>query len=108
MTRTFSCLGGSVTVRAANGSLTLLGTSTASGFSLIGSEARPDRVRVRWESDDASSRIDVTPSGTGMNHTCNDDQDEPDDPGDDSGDDGDDTGDDTGDDSGDDSGDDEG
>jgi hypothetical protein len=79
ITRTFSCLGGSATVRLSGGVLTLLGSSPASGFALESSEARPDRVRIRWESDNATSRLEVRPAGGSMSSSCADEVDEDDD-----------------------------
>jgi hypothetical protein len=79
ITRTFSCLGGSATVRLNGGVLTLLGSSPAAGFALESSEARPDRVRILWESDNATSRLEVRPAGGSMSSSCADDVDEDDD-----------------------------
>jgi uncharacterized membrane protein YgcG len=49
-TSTFSCAGGSVTVRWSASALELLGVSPAAGFSVEDQEARPDRIDVRFAS----------------------------------------------------------
>jgi hypothetical protein len=57
--KTYTTNGGSVTVTFDGSSLSLSGVTPAPGFVIERQEARGDRVRVRFESDDNRSEIEV-------------------------------------------------
>ncbi len=67
-TQTFSSVGGSITVRLADGALSLLGTTPAPGFAEEIEDNSSERVRVRFRDDDRSSRIEVRVEGGQMVH----------------------------------------
>ena len=57
--KTYTTNGGSVTVTFDGSTLSLSGVTPAPGFVIERQEARGDRVRVRFESDDNRSEIEV-------------------------------------------------
>jgi hypothetical protein len=59
-TRTFTAAHGSITVRLHDGHLTLAGHQADDGFTFRLDRAEPDRIRVRFRSDVATSQIDVS------------------------------------------------
>jgi hypothetical protein len=66
VTRTFSGVGGSITVRLENGSLTLVSTNASAGFGTEIQKSSGDRVEVRFESDDHRTEIRVDVVGNSM------------------------------------------
>ena len=66
ITNTYSGVGGSITVRLQNGSLTLVSYNAASGFVADVRKASGSRVEVRFESNDQRTEIRVDIVGNGM------------------------------------------
>jgi len=66
VTQTFSGVGGSVTVRLQNGSLTLVSYNATSGFSAEVNKSGGSRVEVRFESNDQRTDIRVDIVGGNM------------------------------------------
>lgn len=66
ITETFSGVGGSITVRLQNGSLTLVSYNAAAGFTADVQKASGSRVEVRFESIDQRTDIRVDIVGNGM------------------------------------------
>ena len=59
-TRTFAAAHGSITVQLQDGRLTLLGQQPADGYTFSLDRNDPDRIRVRFRGDQATSQIDVS------------------------------------------------
>lgn len=59
--QTYTCAGGSITVKVTNGALELLSSQPAADFTLESSSATATRIDVRWRSsnDDQRIRIDL-------------------------------------------------
>ena len=66
ITETFSGIGGSITVRLQNGSLTLVSYNAASGFTADVQNSSGDRVEVRFESEGQRTDIRVDIAGGSM------------------------------------------
>lgn len=66
VTQTFSGVGGSVTVRMQNGTLTLVSSSPAAGFAADVRKASGDRVEVRFESSAHRTEIRIDLVGGSM------------------------------------------
>ena len=66
ITETFSGIGGSITVRLQNGSLTLVSYNAASGFTADVQKSSGDRVEVRFESEGQRTDIRVDIAGGSM------------------------------------------
>jgi cytoskeletal protein RodZ len=85
-TATFSGVGGSITVRLQNGTLSLVGTSAAGGFSVQVNQGGGQRVEVVFRSDDHETRVRVDVSGGSMDPDIDENDSAGDDDGDDDGD----------------------
>lgn len=66
ITNTYSGVGGSITVRLQNGSLTLVSYNAAAGFTADVQKSSGSRVEVRFESNDQRTDIRVDIVGNGM------------------------------------------
>jgi hypothetical protein len=65
-TRTFSGVGGSITVRLQDGQLSLVGTAATGGFTVQVAQGSGQRVEVLFRSDDHETRIRVDVSAGAM------------------------------------------
>jgi hypothetical protein len=63
VTQTYGLVGGSVTVRFTGPATELVSHTVAPGFTAEVRAAGPERVEVRWESEDHESRIAVDQEG---------------------------------------------
>ncbi len=67
-----TCAGGSATVRRSSDTLALTGVSPAPGYAHSGDDVDPDRIRVKFEADGASSEIEFEIAGADVVRSCND------------------------------------